>query len=102
MGTELDVGNLPRLLGIDDTNENYDNEQLYEALEKITLESDLDFSFGPAGVWDSDYLMVGIQYTNMRDDETLGEFKSRVMQQLQKHFEYLGQVNHIEAGWYDG
>jgi hypothetical protein len=46
--------------------------------------------------------MVGIRYSNMDDDETLREFKSRVRLQI---LEILGITNkpyHIEEAWRDG
>lgn len=98
MGTEIDIDELQRIFEMD---EDYDSDELYEKLDELTMETDLDFSFGPGGTWDSDGVMIGIPYTKMDEDETLRQFKSRVMQQLQEKFQYLGQVDHIEEGWMD-
>lgn len=96
MGTEIGIDELREKFGVDD------NEELYEKIDDLIMGTDLDYSFGPGGVWDSSDVMIGIEYTKMRDEETLAQFKSRAMQQLQDKFEYLGQVNHIEEGWMDG
>lgn len=98
MGTEIDTGELERLFDFED----YDPDEMYEKLDEVTIGTDLEFSFGPGGPWDGDDVMIGIPYTSMRDDETLAQFKSRAMRQLQEKFEYLGQVHHIEEGWMDG
>jgi len=72
-------------------------EILYEA----TKGTDLHFS--KCGSEDNDDMVIGIKYTYMREDETLGEFKARVKQQLKESLNLEPtSVQHIEAGWYDG
>jgi hypothetical protein len=45
--------------------------------------------------------MVGMHYTDMKDDETLGEFKARVQKQLKDSFGIDKDVGHIESCWKD-
>ena len=74
-------------------------EDMYELLEPLLAGTDLSFSTGCE--YDDDNIMVGIYYTNMQDDETLKEFKTRVKQQV---FEALGidkEPGHIEECWMD-
>ena len=46
--------------------------------------------------------MVGIEYSNMQDDETLKKFKSRVRLQILEKFGIVCQPGHIEEAWRDG
>lgn len=75
-------------------------EDWYELIENMIQGSDLEFSFGPD--YYNDEVMIGIGYTQMKDDETLGQFKQRVRNQLREKVGFDGDVYHIEEGWMDG
>ena len=71
----------------------------YEYLDPLLLETDLDFSQGcDYGYGD---IMVGIPYTKMDDNETLGEFKKRVKEQIKEVFGIDKTPGHIEECWMD-
>lgn len=72
----------------------------YELIEKILKGSDLEFSFGCYG-YDTDEVMIGIHYTDMQNDETLGEFKERVKKQLKDSLGIEKDPRHIEECWMD-
>ena len=75
-------------------------EYRYEVIDIILVGSALSYSFGdPAS--DSETAMIGIKYTNMNDDETLAEFKSRVKQELKKFLNIDTEPTHIQEGWVD-
>lgn len=99
MGTNINIIELERIFELTDE---YEYDELYEKIDEHLMNTDLEYSFGPGGAWDSDNMMVGIEYTKMDDNETLGQFKSRALNQIQQKFNYLGQVHHIEEGWMDG
>ena len=46
-------------------------------------------------------LMIGIPYTEMEDDETLGDFKKRVQSQIKDVFDIDANPGHIEECWMD-
>jgi hypothetical protein len=52
--------------------------------------------------YDDSESMVGINYENMRDNETLAMFKARVKKQIKKLLGIDKDVYHIEKSWYDG
>jgi len=68
----------------------------YEA-DIFTEGSDLTSTSGPD--YDYDGLIVGIEYTKMKDDETLNEFKTRVQQQIMDCFGIESEPGHIEECW---
>ena len=70
-----------------------------EYIESVFEGTDLDYSFGYDGY--SDGAMIGIQYTKMRDDETMAEFKGRVKIQIKNTLGFLADVGHIEECWTD-
>lgn len=59
--------------------------------------SDLEYSYG--GEWGASSVAIGICYTKMSDDETLGQFKARVQKQLEDYFGIEGTPSHIELAW---
>lgn len=79
-------------------NEGQDN---FDILDNLTKDTDLEYSFGCYGSWESDHVMVGIGYTKMGDDETLSQFKSRVKEEIKKAFGKNVEVGHIEDAWED-
>jgi len=72
-------------------------EDDYSLLEELVKETDLAYA-------QPEYsdLMVGIEYSNMQDDETLKKFKSRVRLQILEKFGIVCQPGHIEEAWRDG
>lgn len=68
----------------------------YEA-DIFTEGSDLVSSSGPD--YDNEGLIVGIEYTKMKDDETLKGFKARVKQQINDCFGIESEPGHIEECW---
>lgn len=71
--------------------------------QMITQGSDLTYSFGAFDYYGGgvDEAMVGIKYTDMGEDETLGEFRARVKKQIQDVFGVDKEPGHIEACWED-
>ena len=67
-------------------------------LETLIQGSDLDYSFGDPN-YDGDNVMVGIHYTNMKDDETLIQFKERVQENLKERLGVETTSGHIEESW---
>ena len=76
-----------------------DNEEFDNAIEELTKSNDLVYSFGNTDYYDTEDVMVGIYYTDMRDDETLAEFKARVKQQIKDSFGVEKDPGHIEECW---
>jgi len=74
---------------------------IYNFIDKIMAGTDLDYSFGDCRVYDGDDVMIGIQYTKMKDDETLGDFKERVRKQIKDAFGVDVIPGHIEECWMD-
>jgi hypothetical protein len=76
---------------------------VYEALEEKMDGNNLSFSFGEGGSWgEYSNVMIGIEYTEMDEDETLREFKARVSAQIKEAFNIEITPHHIEEGWRDG
>jgi len=69
---------------------------MYDA-DIFTKGSDLVSTSGPD--YDDEGLIVGIEYTKMKDDETLKEFKARVKQQINDCFGIEIDPRHIEECW---
>jgi len=74
-------------------------KDVYELLEPLLAGTDLSFSTGCE--YDDDNIMVGIYYTKMKDDETLGQFKERVKQQIKGALGIDKEPGHIEECWMD-
>ncbi len=69
---------------------------MYDA-DIFTEGSELVSTSGPD--YDDEGLIVGIEYTKMKDDETLKEFKARVKQQINNCFGIESEPGHIEECW---
>ena len=70
--------------------ENY----LYDYIEILIEGTDLDYNQEP----DSS-LILGISYTDMKDEETLREFKDRIKQSLKSIFGADIEPVHLSACW---
>lgn len=78
-------------------------EEFPEYIDSMIAGSDLEYSFGYDNYDNySEGGMIGIPYTEMRDDETMEEFKGRVKIQIKNVFGFLTEVGHIEECWMDG
>jgi len=77
-------------------------DDIYEIMEKNIKGTNLEFSTGDCDAYDNGEVMVGITYTEMEDDETLGQFKARVRQQIKDAFGIDQEPGHIEECWRDG
>ncbi len=75
-------------------------DDIYEVIDPLLRGSDLEWSNGCEYDYD-DSFMVGIIYTKMEDDETLGQFKERVKQQIKEKLGVDTGVGHIEECWMD-
>ena len=67
------------LLGIEASNKKYgvDTEEIYEEIEKTDLENENSIE------WDGDQYL-GMSPAQMKDDETLLQFKQRIVDELKK------------------
>ena len=76
----------------------------WELLEDLTMNSGLEFSFGEAGAWgDTESVIIGIEYTSMKEDETLAQFRERVKTLIKDELNIeVEKVHHIEECWRDG
>ena len=70
----------------------------YEFIDALLKGSDLEFSFGYEYYGEA---MVGIAYTRMEENETLGEFKERVRRQIKDATGIEVNPGHIEECWMD-
>jgi hypothetical protein len=76
------------------------DKYVYDVLDCLVDGSDLSSSYGYEY---EGYVMVGLQYTIMDDNETLGQFKERAKQLiLEKLGVEVEKVYHIEDCWMDG
>lgn len=73
----------------------------HEYFEKLTRNTGLEYSFGD-DYGEPDEVMLGISYSNMKDEETLGEFKIRVQKLIKDVTGKDIDVYHIEEAWRDG
>jgi hypothetical protein len=76
----------------------------HEYFEKLLQGTGLEYSYGEAGGW-GDYcegVLIGISYSDMKDEETLGQFKSRIQQLIKDAFGIDSKPYHIEEAWRDG
>ena len=74
-------------------------DDIDEVISKLTKDTNLEYSFGNTDFYDMDEVMVGMYYTSMEDDETLGEFKERVKKQITDAFGIEKDPGHIEECW---
>ena len=70
--------------------ENY----LYDYIEILIKGTDLDYNLDP-----DDGLILGLSYTDMKDEETLREFKNRIQQSLKSIFGVDIEPVHLSACW---
>ena len=85
--------------GLEVNDDNMD-EGVDRVIEDLLKGSDLDYSFGSC--WDDeDSVMVGIHYNDMKDNETLADFKLRVRNQIKDSFGVDSEPDHIEECWED-
>ena len=85
--------------GLEVNDDNMD-EGVDRVIEDLLKGSDLDYSFGSC--WDDeDSVMVGIHYNDMKDNETLADFKLRVRNQIKDSFGIDSEPGHIEECWED-
>lgn len=92
MGASLEVSKL-----------DLEGKYIDDEIEERIKDTDLSFSFGEMGMYgECDYAMVGIEYTQMGEDETLRQFRQRVSNQIKDVFGIEVTPSHIEEGWRDG
>lgn len=70
-----------------DMQEAYDNEDLsdgevIDALYDVVLTDGLDMQTASCGDYDIDEVCIGLDPSKMKDNETLGEFKEKVLKKL--------------------
>lgn len=73
------------------------DEYLYDYLKKCKL----NYTTGPDAYYGVDEFMVGLCYTLMNDDETLGEFKLKIKNLIKEKFGVDVSPGHIELAWED-
>jgi hypothetical protein len=83
----------------DVSKDNIDIADFGEFIEDSIEGTQLKYSFGDCNSYDDEQVMIGIPYTKMKDDETLGEFKSNVQKQLKESLGIDTTPDHIEACW---
>ena len=71
----------------------------WDYFDPLLQGTDLDFSQGCEYGYGE--FMIGIPYTKMNDDETLGEFKKRVQMEIKKALGIDETPGHIEECWMD-
>ena len=76
-------------------------DEPWEIIEHFTSGSGLDHSLG-SEYDDRNGIMVGLQYTSMKDDETLKQFKTRAQLLILEKFGVQSHPYHIEECWMDG
>lgn len=70
----------------------------FQLFDLLLRGSDLSYAFPEY----EETAIVGIRYSNMDDDETLRQFKSRVQLQILEKFGITTKPYHIEEAWRDG
>ncbi|MHA1815086.1 MAG: hypothetical protein ACTSX1_03715 [Candidatus Heimdallarchaeaceae archaeon] len=75
-----------------------------EYFDKLLRGTGLEFSYGESGSWGEhcEEVLIGVYYSDMKDEETLGQFKSRIQQLIKDAFGIDSQPYHIEEAWRDG
>ena len=85
--------------------ENYDPKEIvedpYEFMEDFLKGSGLTYSFG-SEYDDQSSVIVGIPYSDMKDDETLRDLKKRVRLLTLEKFGMATTPGHVEECWRDG
>jgi len=76
------------------------DDDVWELVDPLLKGTDLQWSQGSCYDY-SDDVMIGICYTAMEDDETLGQFKQRVKDEIKKVIGVEVEVGHIEECWMD-
>jgi len=100
MGTFLDESDLSKRLEELSSKRSVELADDFETNIDILIDgSDLHYSYG--GDWGGGSVAIGLYYTDMKDDETLGQFKERVQKQLEEYFGIEGKPGHIEMAWED-
>jgi hypothetical protein len=110
IGADLDVSKISEY-HMDRVRKQYDkedynltNEEIIEEIReythKFTEGTDLEASTGSCYDYE-EILMVGIPYTKMGENETLGEFKTRTKSEILNSFGVGVEVGHIEECWMD-
>jgi hypothetical protein len=73
---------------------------LDDYLDMLLVKTGIETSTGPD--YDCEEVMIGAKYTNMQEDETLGQFKERIKSTAKEKLGIdLGNLQHIEACWED-
>jgi hypothetical protein len=103
IGSSIDLKSIPeKILRLLQDEKNITLEDIvadpYDSIDSITTGSGLDYSFG--GYYDGE-VIVGVKYPNMKDHETLWEFKERVKKQIMDVFGIEVNPDHIEECWMD-
>lgn len=71
---------------------------LDEYIGMLLCKTGIETSTGPS--YDCEEVMVGAPYTNMDDDETLGQFKERIRSTMHEKLGIeVGHLHHIEECW---
>jgi len=102
MGTNIEMSNIPEetLKKINEiANCEVDSENIPEYIDELIKGTDLDYSYGYEYYGS---IMLGIHYTSMKDDETLGELKEKAKKQIKDSLGIDADVGHIEEAWHDG
>ena len=74
-----------------------DDDYFYEGYEALFQNTGLDH----AVYWEGEWIGIGIPFTKMQDNETFGEFKQRVQDELAK-IGVTEKAHYIEEAWRDG
>lgn len=112
MGIHFDLTDLPVIIfkkvksEFVDIDPDFSRENLCkykDDVASIILEgSELKYSSGQGDFYSGDTeLMIGIPYTDMKENETLKEFKERIKSKLKERLGSTAEPHHIEACWED-
>jgi len=71
----------------------------WDVIDPLLKGTDLSWSSGCE--YGDGEIMIGICYTSMGDDETLGQFKQRVKDEIKQTLGISTEVGHIEECWMD-
>ncbi|MCK5643327.1 MAG: hypothetical protein KAJ19_21135 [Gammaproteobacteria bacterium] len=106
MGANIDVDKIPeKYIKHIQEKHNISDEDIkeypLEYFDDFIKGSDLVYSGGEE-YYPGESVMVGIPFTNMKDDETLKKFKGRVQLQILESFHIVVKPYYIETAWRDG
>jgi hypothetical protein len=76
-------------------------EEWRDAIWGLLKGEGLQYSCG-SYEWDEEEIMVGLYITTMNDDETMGQFKEKIRQEIKKLLGIEKEVGYIEEHWMDG